>query len=173
MSGVAIRLSFSDLGALGSLKAVQETLGDLRPVLEDIGSELESSTVERFQTNVSPDGVAWPQSLRARESGGRTLVQSTALRDSVNYRVDGSNAVEVGAGGIARDYAAIHQFGGTITAKGKALRFRLASGQFVTVRSVRIPARPYLGLSAADRKAIPEIAQEHMRLALASGRAAP
>lgn len=44
-------------------------------------------------------------------------------------------------------YGAIHEFGGVIRPKRKkALRFMI-NGEFVTVKSVRIPARPYMGPS--------------------------
>jgi phage virion morphogenesis protein len=169
MSGLAISIQISSTGAATAFAALRQVNDDLRPVLDDIGAELESSTLERFETNVGPDGVAWPQSLRAQTSGGRTLVESGTLRDSVSYRVDGNHAVEVGAGGAAGAYAAIHQLGGTITAKGQALRFQLATGQWVTRKSVRIPARPYLGLSADDQVAVPEIVVDHWRRALYAG----
>ena len=110
-------------------------------------------------------GGAW-----AEEPDGRTLVDRGDLRGSVTYRVLGDGAVEVGA---AREYAAIHQMGGTITAKGKALRFRLATSAFVNVRSVRIPARPYLGISAEDREEIVGTVEDAWRLALAAGAAGP
>ncbi len=167
MSGVAIVIQLDDTAAADVLGKLRAASINLAPMLDDIGAELETSTLERFRTNIGPDGVAWPQSLRARERGTPTLVDTTALRDSVHYRVDSDVAVEIGAGGVAKDYAAIHQLGGTITAKGKALRFTLATGQTVAVKSVRIPARPYLGLSAEDQVAIPEIAADHWRRAMA------
>lgn len=166
MSGVAIRIQLDDTGAAGALGRLRAASRDVRPLLEDIGAELETSTLERFQTNNGPDGTPWKPSLRAREKGGRTLVESSTLRDSVAYRLDGDVAVEIGAGGAAGAYAAIHQVGGEISAKGGALRFRLATGQYVTVGRVRIPARPYLGLSAEDQAAIPDIAAEHWRRAM-------
>lgn len=170
MSGVAIRIGLADTGAAAALAGLAAVSADLRPLLQDIGAELEMSTVERFDSNVGPDGVPWPQSIRAREKGGKTLVDNRWLMDSVSYRLDGSVAVEIGAGGVAGKYAAIHQTGGTIRAKtGKGLRFRLASGNgpMVTVQSVRIPARPYLGLSAQDRDNVEELAVDRWRQALA------
>jgi len=169
MTGVAIRLTFDDTRAAFALGELRKVTEDLRPVLDDIGAELESSTLDRFETNVAPDGTPWRQSLRAKEKGGRTLVESSTLRDSVAYRLDGDTAVEVGAGGAAGAYAAIHQVGGIISAKGGALRFQLATGAFVNVKSVRIPARPYLGLSAADQEAVPEIVIDHWRRAVVRG----
>jgi HK97 gp10 family phage protein len=53
-----------------------------------------------------------------------------------------SGEVQVGTNVI---YAAIHEFGGVIRAKNaKALRFRTKDGQWHTVKSVTIPARPYM-----------------------------
>lgn len=170
MSGLAIRIELADTGAAAALAGLKAVSADLRPLLQDIGAELEMSTVERFDSNVGPDGVPWPQSIRAREKGGKTLVDRAYLRDSVAYRLDGAAAVEVGAGGIAGEYAAIHQTGGTIRAKtAKGLRFRLASGNgpMVTVQSVRIPPRPYLGLSAEDNQAVEDLAVDRWRQALA------
>lgn len=56
------------------------------------------------------------------------------------------------AWGSNKIYAAVHRFGAVIRPKtAEAVRFRLASG-LVRARSVTIPARPYLGLSAEDRR---------------------
>jgi phage virion morphogenesis protein len=169
MSGVAINLTWDALGAQRAIGAMIALGADLTPVLEDVGAELESSTVERFETNVGPDGVPWKPSLASQVTGKPTLVQEGFLRDSVSYRLDGRDAVEIGAGGVASDYAATHQFGATITAKGGALRFTLATGQFVQVKSVTIPARPYLGVSDQDGRAILEIVGDHWARAAQGG----
>lgn len=169
MSGLAIVISYEDITAGPVIDALLKATGDLRPLMEDIGAEIESSTLDRFETNVAPDGTPWKQSLHSKVSGQPTLVEKGYLRDSVHYVLDGSDAVEIGAGGIAADYAGIHQTGGTITAKGPGgLRFALATGEFVNVQSVEIPARPYLGLSAADDQALLEIAFQHLARAAAA-----
>ncbi|MFN3523933.1 MAG: phage virion morphogenesis protein [Phenylobacterium sp.] len=163
MSGVALTITFEDVSAGPILAQVRSALTDMRPLMQDIGAELENSTLDRFETNIAPDGTAWRPSLHSELTGKPTLVREGYLRDSVNYVLDGSDAVEVGAGGIAADYAAIHQTGGTITAKGPGgLAFTLASGEFVNVQSVTIPARPYLGISAQDDEAILEIALHYL-----------
>lgn len=161
--GVALTFGLDVMAAEAGLDGIIGRLTDKRPMLEDIGAELESSTLERFVTNVGPDGQPWKPSLRAKLKGGRTLVDKgmAGLQGSVHYVVDGQDAVEVGAGGNAAKYAAIHQTGGRITAKGKPLMFTLASGAFIQIDAVEIPARPYLGLSLANRTAIIEIAQDH------------
>ena len=152
--------------AFASLRAANQ---DLRPLLHTIGNDNVENTVERFDTNVAPDGTAWPQSLRAKEKGGRTLVLSGQLRDSFDYFVDGDSAVEWGSN---REYARIHQLGGTITPKGAgALKFTLATGDFVMAQKVTIPARPYLGLSVADAGQVGERAVEYWQAAMDGGAA--
>jgi phage virion morphogenesis protein len=70
----------------------------------------------------------------------KILIQSGRLRNSISARRDGSK-VAVGTNLV---YAAIHQFGG-LAGRG---------------RGVRIPARPYLGISKADEAEIERILKE-------------
>ena len=162
---VGLTITVQDADVLSGLRKMKAVADDLGPVLADIGAELESSTVKRFVTNVAPDGVPWPPSARAKATGRPTLVQHGDLRDSIHYVVDG-DAVEVGSNLI---YAGIHQVGGTISAKGKALAFTLHNGPFVMVQSVTIPARPYLGLSSNDNAAVLDIVGEHLARAAVGG----
>lgn len=165
MTGVAFTLTIDDVGVHAGLSSLYARVTDLTPVLEDIGAELESSTIERFETNIAPDGTPWEPSARARETGTPTLVFNTDLRESIHYVIEG-DAVEVGSNLI---YSAIHQTGGTITAKGEALAFTLFSGAFVLAQSVSIPKRSFLGMSANDNQRTLDILGRH--LALAAGAA--
>ena len=115
--------------------------------------------LERFRRGVGPDGQAWPVSQRAEEEGGQTLVDTGRLRESIVHEA-GPSRVTVGTNVL---YARIHQLGGTIRPKTTdRLRFRLANGQFVAVRSVTLPARPFLGIGAEDRHDIEAIAQRRI-----------
>jgi len=90
------------------------------------------------------------------------LRETGRLLGSLSRRADG-NRVVVGTNVI---YAAIHQFGGTIRPKsGGRLAFRLGRTR-VFARSVSIPARPWLGVSDADRAEIMAIFQDHARRAM-------
>jgi phage gpG-like protein len=64
------------------------------------------------------------------------------------------------------NYAAIHQFGGTITPKnpGGFLKFRTPSGDFAAVRSVTIPQRKILpdNLSELDADTLSELTQAYL-----------
>jgi phage gpG-like protein len=94
----------------------------------------------------------WRPSLRAK-MGGQTLLDKGRLRDSVRVRIiNGGRDVNISAN---TPYAAIHQFGGVIHARNAPyLRFRLPTGQWVSVKSVTIPARPYLVVQKGDMQTI-------------------
>lgn len=98
---------------------------------DDAGAILESSTRERFDTKVAPDGTPWVPWSEAyddtREDWHSLLVEEGDLRDSIASYSSGTE-VEVGSNLI---YAAHQHFGGD----------EIGSG---------IPARPYLGLSDQD-----------------------
>lgn len=113
------------------------------------------STLERFKQGRDPAGKLWKASKRAAWSGGKTLVDTATLRNSIHGKADASGF----AVGTNLKYAATHQFGDpgrTIRAKkSKFLRFQV-DGTWVRKKSVRIkiPARPYLGLSDDDLQEI-------------------
>lgn len=126
---------------------------DAGPVMADIAAFGERSTRDHFRAETGPDGKKWKPSLRAQIIGGRTLTKDGHLAASISGR-HGRDFAEWGANRI---YAAIHQFGGEIRAKGGTLRFRLANGGFAQVKKVMMPARPFLGISDDDREDILDI----------------
>lgn len=130
-----------------ALHGLVERFGDIRPLMERFGSVLETSTIERFDEERAPDGTKWLPSFRAKHEGGKTLTDTARLRLSIRP-VASADQVEIGTNVI---YARIHQEGGTIRAKGKALAFTLPGLGLRLATSVTIPARPFLGLSADDR----------------------
>jgi len=162
---IGFTLTVTDAAVLAGLSRMIAVGEDLRPVLSDIGGELEGSTVKRFISNVAPDGTPWKASLRAEKTGTPTLVLTSNLRDSIHYVVE-PTAVSIGSALI---YAKVHQTGAVISAKGEALHFTLYGGAFVTVRSVKIPKRPYLGMSANDNQAVLSIVGEHWARAARGG----
>lgn len=133
---------------------------DLTPLMEMCGALLETSTKDRLRdSNLAPDGVPWPVSMRAQLDGGKTLVESSRLANSIQY-VAGPSQVEVGSNVI---YAGIHQTGGEIRPKnGAALSFALPGVGWATVGKVTIPARPYLGISDQDREDLTATTVEYL-----------
>ena len=110
MSGVAFTFSLDAQIAADQLAGIEALYADLTPLMDAIGAEGEQSTVDRFDTNIAPDGTPWKQSLRASIQGGPTLVKTRDLVDSIHYQLDGPNVAEWGSNLI---YAAIHQAGGS------------------------------------------------------------
>lgn len=89
------------------------------------------STLERFKQGRGPDGKRWKTSIRAAETGGKTLIDSSQLRNSIKTTADASGF----AVGTNVKHAATHQFGDkgrTIRAKrAKNLRFQVG-GQWIS-----------------------------------------
>jgi len=128
--------------------------GDL---MEGIGRLVQGQTRRRITSEkTSPGGAAW-QANRARTS---TLYKSGALSDSIDYQASAASVL-VGSGLV---YSRIHQYGGVIKPKnGSALKFWWVSGgftNFAIVKSVTMPARPYLGLSADNQNEIVETTED-------------
>lgn len=145
---VSLRVDLEDIGAVAALDLAAHRGEDMTDLMDQIGVVLVSGAVERIGlTNISPDGVPWPSSLRAREVGGPTLHDSGRLMRSITH-LPAPREVEIGSNLI---YAGVHQAGATIRPKaGGALAFTLANGAFVLAGEVTIPARPYLGVSEEE-----------------------
>lgn len=156
---IAIRIdkSLADQLARAQVEAI-----DLTPAMDEVAEEMLADTRRRFDAEVAPGGVPWKKSRRAIEDGGKTLNLSGILRRSIDRR-SGANFAEVGvtAGLPQSTYAAIHQFGGTITPKAKkALSF---GGRLFA--KVVMPARPYLGFDPDTIEDINTILADHLRQA--------
>ena len=160
MAGALLRVNASDLPkAEAIIGQLLERGSDLSPLMSRIGQYGESSTIQRFDDETAPDGSKWPQSIRARVEGGKTLTDSARLKMSITHRSDSSSA-EWGTNVI---YAAVHQSGATIRpVSAKALSFRLPGNlRFVSVKEVVIPARPFIGLSAEDEEEIVALGEDY------------
>lgn len=148
----------------GSLHRLLALSRDPAPAMRDIAAIGETTTRLRFRSQTGPDGQRWKPSLRAQLCGGRTLTKDGHLAGSISANAGRDYA----KWGVNRIYAAIHQFGGIIRAKSAgALKFKLPGGGFAIVKSVRMPARPYLGINDADRNDILDILER--RISAAAG----
>ncbi len=158
---MSVHIEFElDADLIGApLDALRRKLSDLTDLHHEIGMYAVQSTQQRFEDGQAPNGAYWLPSERSAEDGGQPLNDQGHLRDSITYDAD-SAGLEWGS---AMPYAAVHQEGVLIMPKdpGGYLVFRAGDG-FVRVKSVVIPARPYLGLNNEDERAIQEIAKEYM-----------
>lgn len=164
MSSIQVRLDGDTQELMRCLRSMENV--DFKGVMNAVGEGLRTSTVERFERGEAPDGSAWSKSIRVRESGGKTLIRTAGLRNSINVKSNGTG-VAVGTNDIR---AATHQFGDTrtIRAKGsKKLTFQIG-GKWRKAESVtiHIPARPFLGISDKDEQEIRDILEEAMAEAM-------
>ncbi|TAD90958.1 MAG: phage virion morphogenesis protein [Alphaproteobacteria bacterium] len=131
--------------ATPDLRRLLRRARNLRPLMGAIAGIAQASTRGRFETSSGPDGTKWTPlsavTLAAKQKRGgkgvgepKILVETAHLKRSIIRRYDGRTA-EIGSN---LPYAAVHQLGG-----------QAGRGHAIT-----LPARPYLGLSGADERAI-------------------
>ncbi len=146
------------------LAEIARGLTDATRMWDEIGGKLELSTHNRFDTGTDPEGALWPKSLRVINQGGKTLVDSARLYQSVTHNAWPSGV----AVGTNVEFAATHQFGATIkakTAKGLFIKFKHRGSNKSEIRrpqQVTIPRRAFLGLSDADETEIMTIAERYV-----------
>lgn len=171
---IDLRGVVDDRQIIGALNKLKFTTGrNLRPTMTQIGRAMVTSTRFRFRDQVGPDGVRWIPSRRAQREGGQTLRLTGRLQRSITYRA-GLNDV---AWGTNVDYAPALHFGrgGTEQVRPHTRRVTVVFGRrlrtpttaFVSgfTRRVNLPARPILGISLADRRAILGIAAADLQRA--------
>jgi phage virion morphogenesis protein len=133
-----------------NLQGIEQRAGNLRPALLGIGEILTEGTKQRFASATAPDGEPWAKNSKvtlANKNGALPLTDEGHLADSIEPQLLGDNAVEVGSNMVQ---AAMMQFGGT-----KA-EFPHLWGD--------IPARPYLGISEAEKAEIMELLGNYLLL---------
>lgn len=156
------------------------------PILDEIGGAMVQRTQERFERGEGPGGAKWQPSQRALAEGGKTLIDTARLMQSITHRVT-AEGVEWGTN---VEYAAIHQFGGVIETKARTQTLAFGKdGRFASRKSAKrrkagaiaiaiaelhafsfkMPARPYIGFDETDRKTIEDILGNRIAAALAGG----
>lgn len=148
----SIRLEGDTRAMLRKIKSFSEV--DKGAINAALGQSVRESTLDRFKQSRAPDGRRWRMSIRAAMEGGKTLIKSGQLRNSIRVKSD-SSGFAVGTNAV---HGATHQFGANRTIRArraKALRFKIG-GQWISKKQVKvsIPARPFLGLSDTDMKEI-------------------
>lgn len=157
MAGVSFTIAAPELpGIEAKLGALLARSSDLSPLMDRIGMAMETTTAERFEDGVAPDGTTWK---KGRKPTGKTLIKDGLLKNSITHRAS-ADRVEIGTNKV---YARIHQFGGTIRGKnGGKLTFKLPGLGFISVDQVIIPARPFLGVSSEDETEIEALTAEYL-----------
>lgn len=170
MAGASLSVTFSDARVRKALSEIQAMGERPQGLLGSIATGLLHNTLDRFNAEAAPDGSAWSPLtawyLRFKRGPGilRGAAMNGGLQDSISSEVQG-NSVVVGSN---KPYAAVHQFGATIRPKNAGGLLVIRSGEggkgpvMGKARSVTIPARPYLGLSARDEETILDATETHL-----------
>lgn len=189
MAGISASIDTQEL--IDGLARLERVATDPRGAYDAIGAHFVFSTQRNIELEQSPEGKRWP-SLSPRTAASRVgkgrrgyehmLRVTNRLYQSISYNVL-SDGVEWGSNLV---YARIHQLGGTINMparrgsvtlkrirkKGGGIRSRFArtgakGGELrdVSIRGhqIRVPARPYLGISPFDREEVSEIIANYIR----------
>lgn len=175
MTGINLTITIDDALLRDGLHAMITRLDRPGPFYAAVGSQLVRSTGRNFLGQHGPDGAPWtpltPSTIRNRLRRGRSgiaiLRETGTLKGSVSFEVAAAGVLI----GATAPYAGIHQHGGTIqmpARSGRIYRKQGADGslgrQFakrknktsvptevsVPAHAITIPARPYLGVGAAD-----------------------
>ena len=184
MSAVSFEVQLQEAEARDRLYALIDRMDRRQPFHAEVGQLLADSTRARFRTQTDPTGAPWaplkPATIKAKTRRSKSAIailrERGALAGSMRFEAD-QDSVSVGS--VLQDYAAIHQLGGTINmpVRQQVLRFRKAKSgagrrfakkkaKAITTETVQrkahqitIPARPYLGISAADQADIFDAAE--------------
>lgn len=165
------------------IKALQDKLNTQIKNLENmqkfwhsVGEYMKKRTIQEcFEKEQSPDGVKWKPLSEARhkersKKGSYKILSDTGeLRRSIRYRAF-NNYVIIGSN---LKYARIHQFGGKITITHKRWgRYKHTysknkrEGQMYFHSypiTFNIPARPYLGVTQADKQHITSMFSQYLK----------
>lgn len=186
MAGARIELDHKEASV--ALARAGVVLADLKPLWRDFGEYLQIAHRQRFRDQVSPEGNQWqalsPRYLaRKRKNKDKILRLDGYLANTLRYEVGAQELLF----GSDRKYAAIHQFGGEIkkAERTATLFFRrrrdgsvgsrfvkksrsdFAQDVAVGAHTTTMPARPFLGVSAADGDELVQITLRHLERALA------
>lgn len=158
MSSIQVKVDGDRRRLLKRLSIMAEV--DLKGLNKSIAEGLRTSTIQRFRAEKDPEGKRWKPSIRARQEGGKTLTKTAKLKTSIRSTASAAGFA-VGTNDIR---AATLQFGDERTIhprRGPVLRFKV-DGKWVSAKEVhiKIPARPFLGISEEDDKEIQKALEE-------------
>lgn len=190
MSGAGVTVTIDSDQLQCALVRIERVINDPTSFWKPVANYLENATRERFASTQAPDGSTWKPSIRALNHatmGGspQTLNDTGRLKNSMASIVNGASFQF----GTNSEYAAIHQFGGTInhgsrTAKvwrkygkdgvkpkfvkqndrNKIAKNTIETEHSIGSYSVTMPARPFLGINTEDEREIEEIAIDWLRI---------
>lgn len=168
---VSVKYNIKDLQARAALKQAARHLSKPEKALKECGLVLLRSVAKNFKAGGRP--MRWHPSKRALAEGGKTLLDTARLKNSMTMRVLG----KVLTVGTNVKYARIHQLGGkldkNVTVRQHYRNITKAFGRPIEGRKVLIkqhsrqqdmyiPARPFLMIQPGDMRIMKRIVAEYV-----------
>ena len=166
MAGAAIVIDVREVAELGrALRAASKA--SLAPLMDAIAGAGEEATIARIDAGgPAPDGSDWPARHPRNPNPHPLLNLEGGLVDSLESEAGAETAVW----GSSLVYARIHQLGGTIVPReAPALRFMVPGQGLIHASQVTIPARPYLGYGADERRGVEDVIEAWLEQELGDG----
>jgi phage gpG-like protein len=171
---VAVNYTIKDLTGRKMLTQAERRMADPKTALKECGLVLIRSIARNFKAGGRP--VRWHPSKRALAEGGKTLLDTARLKNSISIQVIRKTSIKVGT---AVKYARIHQLGGkldkNVTIKQHYRTITRAFGKPIDERKVLvrqhqrqqdmyIPARPFLMVQDADLRIMRRIVADYVSM---------
>lgn len=168
---IELSIQINAQSAMDVIDGVSDRARDLSPAMRECFQILRTSILRNFE--VGGRKARWKRSHRAASEGGKTLVDTGGLRDSIagSHPSIGRHSMRFGTNKV---YAAVHQFGaakgsfGTARSKprtgvgGPMKRFSSRQGLH-PIPWGTIPARPFMVVQPEDLKAMKEAILDYVR----------
>lgn len=186
MNGVAETVTLAEFGRIAASGGLTPPVLPLSQAVGRVLAQILVSDVKaRFDVSRAPDGTPWRPLKRPRPDGSsKPLLDTGQLRASITAESD-ETGITVGT---TRAGAALHQYGGTVTApNGRPLEIPLTRqakragrsgrlrrpgkippttgsphepGHFLLVHRYVVPARPFLGVSDEAARQVARVLAE-------------
>jgi phage gpG-like protein len=171
---VRVDVQVDDAAVRAAISRAQRKTSGLSPLMREVAAIVENSTRGRFKTQADPDGKPWkPLSVstkraRARRAaGGRTYTKNGRRTTAAFTRAYLSAQILLDTGRLRASIVSVFNAREAIVGSNLIYaRIHQLGGQAGRGRRVTIPARPFLGLSNADRTDIVEAVQSFLAGAL-------
>lgn len=152
-----IKLTINDLAMKLRFRRMTDRIDNPDKCLRECGLVLLRSIAQTFKAGGRP--AKWKPSIRAKTTGGRTLIKTARLMRSITMEVSG----KILTIGTNVKYARIQQLGGAIMPKvAKALKANIPGIGWRVMKKVTIPARPFLVVQDEDRRVCNRIVGDYV-----------
>lgn len=154
---ISIKHSIDDMEMKTGLRQLSKRLTKPQQALRECGLVLIRSISKTFKAGGRP--VRWQPSVRAKMTGGKTMIKTARLLRSITMDVAGKTLTV----GTNVKYARILHEGGEIRPKtASALKANIPGVGWRTMKKVTIPARPFLIVQDADRRVFTRIFGDYL-----------